>query len=538
MANERNKNKRSIIGNSTHCTSFGVCNRVPLAKIEFPADLCAVLNKTKPKNNKLYNDYMKLINNLPNIKKVEPEYYLILFKILLYLEEHELRLIAAKHNLENQKLKYVSDTSFEITVPTLDEDDPFITVGDTLKIEVKRSKSKYTCNITDIIGKKVYTTIRKSSLVSQLLEEEVNISFFPMNWQIRCFHYVLHIMFKHNLINTVYPKINTNLYTLLEFDLDWANKSIAKNKEQKIAVNNILNYSAYPAPYILFGPPGTGKTTTLVETIYQIRKQCKSKNILVCAPSNAAADEIANRLLCLLPHKDVFRMYAASKCCNNVDEKIYPNSNFIDDMVLYLPKEIFILKKIVITTLVTCMRLANLKLRNDHFSYIFIDEASQSIELESLIPLIVMNSKNDTEALYAQIVIAGDPYQLGPLIRCTKIQHLLGKSLLERLMECEPYQKVNNKYNSRYITKLIHNYRSQEAIIHTSNNLFYEKDLLCDKKENKHSIISKWTVLSRKTFPILFLVLKGEEVRTPNGSLMKIKHIIFLVFTTRQKLRP
>lgn len=104
---------------------------------------------------------MKLINNLPNIKKIEPEYYLILFKILLYLEEHELCLIAAKHNLENQKLKYVSD-SFEITVPTLDEDDPFITVGDTLKIEVKRLKSKYTCNITDIIGKKVYATIRKS----------------------------------------------------------------------------------------------------------------------------------------------------------------------------------------------------------------------------------------------------------------------------------------------------------------------------------------------------------------------------------------
>lgn len=37
-----------------------------------------------------------------------------------------------------------------------------------------------------------------------------------------------------------------------------------------------------------------------------------------------------------------------------------------------------------------------------------------------------MNSKNDTEALYTQVVIAGDPYQLGPLIRCTKIQHLLG----------------------------------------------------------------------------------------------------------------
>lgn len=524
MAHEENKNRRSIVGKSTHCTSYGVCKQVPFGKIEFPADLSAVLNKTKPNDHKLYNDYMKLVNSLPYIKTIEPEYYLILFKILLYLEDHELHLVAAKHNLTNQKLKHVSDT-FEITVPTLDEDDPFITVCDTLKLEVKKLKFKYTCNITNIIGKKVYITIRKSSLASQLLEEEVDICFLPVNWQIRCFHYVLHMMFKHDLTNLVYPKINKNVYTLPELDLDWANKSVAKNEEQKIAVKNILNYSAYPAPYILFGPPGTGKTTTLVETIYQIRKQCKSKNILVCAPSNAAADEIANRLLCLLPHKDIFRMYAASKCCNNIDEKIYPNSNFIDDMVLYLPREIFVLKKIVITTLVTCIRLVSLKLRNDHFSYIFIDEASQSIELESLIPLVVMNSKND-EALYAQIVIAGDPYQLGPLIKCTKIQHLLGKSLLERLMECEPYQKVNNKYNSRYITKLIHNYRSQEAIIHISNELFYEKDLLCDKTENKHSIISNWMVLSRKTFPILFLVLRSEEVRTPNGSVYNEKEIM------------
>lgn len=37
-----------------------------------------------------------------------------------------------------------------------------------------------------------------------------------------------------------------------------------------------------------------------------------------------------------------------------------------------------------------------------------------------------MNSKDNTESLYAQIVIVGDPYQLGPVIRCTKVQHLLG----------------------------------------------------------------------------------------------------------------
>ena len=68
----------------------------------------------------------------------------------------------------------------------------------------------------------------------------------------------------------------------------------------------------------------------------------------------------------------------------------------------------------------------NLKLQNDHFSYIFIDEASQNIELESLIPLVI--TKNRTEATsHVQVVIAGDPYQLGPVITCKKIEHLLGK---------------------------------------------------------------------------------------------------------------
>lgn len=84
-------------------------------------------------------------------------------------------------------------------------------------------------------------------------------------------------------------------------------------------------------------------------------------------------------------------------------------------------------------------------------------------------------------------------------------------------MECEPYQKVNNKYNSRYITKLIQNYRNKEAILYTSNKEFYEGDLLCFKKENTHGIISNWRLLSKKTFPILFFEVRGEEMKTPHA---------------------
>ncbi|KAF3428361.1 hypothetical protein E2986_05091 [Frieseomelitta varia] len=430
--------------------------------------------------------------------------------MLLYLEQHELQLIVGRHNLKNQKLEQVSD-KFRIIVPTLDEDDRFIDIGDELTIKSKDLNYSY------IMQKEVYVAVSDEFPISQLLENKVDVFFHAVNWPLKCYHYVLDNMCHYNLENLINPKINTDHYTSSKVDLDWVHKNVANNEEQKTAVKNILNSSSYPAPYIIFGPPGTGKTTTLVEAICQIRKKYKSKNILVCTSSNAAADEITRRLLHLLRHKDVFRI-------SDIDEQIYPISNFINDAVIYLPKEIFIWKKIVISTFVSCMRLANLKLQTNHFSYIFIDEASQNIEIESLIPFVI--TKNRTEATsHVQVVIAGDPYQLGPVISCKKIEHLLGRSLLERLMECEPYQKVNNKYNSRYITKLIFNYRSKEAIIYTSNKEFYEGDLLCFKKENTHSIISNWRTFSEKTFPVLFIKVNGEEIRTPNTSVYNEKEI-------------
>lgn len=73
-------------------------------------------------------------------------------------------------------------------------------------------------------------------------------------------------------------------------------------------------------------------------------------------------------------------------------------------------------------------RLMALNLKKDHFSYIFIDEASQCIELESLIPFALASSQNERAEgmLHAQIIVAGDPYQLGPVVHCKKIEHLLG----------------------------------------------------------------------------------------------------------------
>lgn len=73
---------------------------------------------------------------------------------------------------------------------------------------------------------------------------------------------------------------------------------IYTNPEQKTAVLNILNGTAGTTPYIVFGPPGTGKTVTIVESILQIKKKT-TKKILVCAPANAACDFLAEKLI---PH--------------------------------------------------------------------------------------------------------------------------------------------------------------------------------------------------------------------------------------------
>ena len=86
------------------------------------------------------------------------------------------------------------------------------------------------------------------------------------------------------------------------------------NPEQMQAVQRILGRTACPSPYLVFGPPGTGKTATIVEAISQIWKSDPLKSrILVCTPSNAAADEIARRLLRNISQYLICRMNSPSR---------------------------------------------------------------------------------------------------------------------------------------------------------------------------------------------------------------------------------
>lgn len=79
------------------------------------------------------------------------------------------------------------------------------------------------------------------------------------------------------------------------------------NEEQLNAVKSIL-WAQHTVPFLISGPPGTGKTKTLVEAVLQLLKRYPTTHILVCGASSPSADTLAMRLRRELPPSDVSRV--------------------------------------------------------------------------------------------------------------------------------------------------------------------------------------------------------------------------------------
>lgn len=146
-----------------------------------------------------------------------------------------------------------------------------------------------------------------------------------------------------------------------------------------------------PIPFLLDGPPGTGKTRTLVAAIAEMVQTTKN-HILVCAQSNSACDEMTERLLKVLKNGELFRMYAKSFNPDSISRSIRPITNLQKGEIKF-PSLKFIYKyRVVVCTLQTSGCLVRARgvdpaFNSNHFSHLIIDEAAFTHESATLIPI-------------------------------------------------------------------------------------------------------------------------------------------------------
>uniref|UniRef100_A0AAX7TW10 RNA helicase n=1 Tax=Astatotilapia calliptera TaxID=8154 RepID=A0AAX7TW10_ASTCA len=310
----------------------------------------------------------------------------------------------------------------------------------------------------------------------------------------------------------------------LGFSKKMFNRQLENNPEQHAAVQRIVAGSSKPAPHLVFGPPGTGKTITVVEAINQVSKADPSAHILACAPSNSACDLLCERLQVNMDSHQIYRVYANSRDPNSK----YCNWDESKDSFVPPQKEVTMKYKVVVTTMVTAGRLVSGGIPVGHFSHVFVDEGGQAVEPECVIAIAGL-----LDAEKGQLVLAGDPKQLGPILRSPfAIEHGLGLSLLERLMRHNSlYQKnTDGHFDTRFVTKLLRNYRSHSAILKIPNELFYENELQVFADQWERETYCNWEYLPKKGFPVIFHGVMGKDEREANSpSFFNVSEIEVLI---------
>ena len=277
------------------------------------------------------------------------------------------------------------------------------------------------------------------------------------------------------------------------------------NASQNEAVNNVLRAKDVA---VVHGPPGTGKTTTLVEAIHETLM--RETQVLVCAQSNMAVDWIAQRLTdyginvlrignpsrvndamlastyerrfeahpdypLLWKIRQNIRQILASgkKSTDQWHQKLDRLRSRAVELELRIRTQLFAEARVVACTLVGS---ASRTLEGMRFSTLFIDEAAQALEAASLIPL----------RRAGRVILAGDHCQLPPTVKSYEAMKAgLGKSLMERIVELHP----------ECVTLLQEQYRMRTEIMAFPNRWFYHGHMKASPSVGWRSILDYDTAI-------------------------------------------
>lgn len=282
-----------------------------------------------------------------------------------------------------------------------------------------------------------------------------------------------------------------------------AYQSSKLNIFQNEAVNKII---AAKEVAVIHGPPGTGKTTTLIEAIKALKIN-QAKKILVVAPSNAAVDLLTEKLAqedlnvvrignparvselmsqhtldykidCHGSSKDIKKLKKRANEFKNMAHKykrnfgkaereqrkaLFDEAHRIfkqaENDEKYIIDDILEKAEIITATLVGSQHYL---VRNLRYDVAIIDEAGQSLEPACWIPILKAS----------KVILAGDHCQLPPTIKSQEAdRNGLSKTLLEKCVEMHP----------EAVTLLKEQYRMHQSIMNYSSVYFYNNELIAHK---------------------------------------------------------
>ena len=270
------------------------------------------------------------------------------------------------------------------------------------------------------------------------------------------------------------------------------------NRTQEAAVNEVL-WAKDVA--VVHGPPGTGKTTTLVEAIYETLH--RETQVLVCAQSNMAVDWISEKLVDhgvpvlrignptkvndkmlsftyerrFESHPDYPELWSIRNTIRQIREngkrtesrhqKIARLQERASEIEMQISSQVFSEARVIACTLIGS---ANKLLVRQKFSTLFIDEAAQALEPACWVAI----------RRASRVVLAGDHQQLPPTIKCyDAMRQGLGKTLMERIVDNQPDA----------VSLLKVQYRMNDAIMRFSSNWFYNGLVESDPSVRHRSIL-------------------------------------------------
>ncbi|KAH9849037.1 P-loop containing nucleoside triphosphate hydrolase protein [Lenzites betulinus] len=425
------------------------------------------------------------------------------FQVLLWLEE--IRMIEDLHQYDIEGAKFTkTGRLYTLPVPGLAEKRPSVVQGDTILAQIGGDGRTHKGYVHEVRLSDIAVGFNTSFNVGSRYAVRFQFNRVPIRRQHQALlgsssssqRLLFPILGHEGLAQAIGPNL---------FPVSLFNTQLGTNLAQLQAVKSILALRTGAAPFIIFGPPGTGKTITVVEAIRQILHRQPNARILACAPSNSAADLLAQRLSDL-DNSQLFRCNAVFRAPLGVPEDLEQYTLKRGHHFALPPVATLKSYKVIVTTCGNASFAYNIGIQNGHFSHIFVDEAGQASEPE------VLTAIKTTAAVGTHVILSGDPKQLGPVIRSSIARELgLGKSYLERLMERPVYDAQNGR--GRSFVKLVKNFRSHRAILEYPNEQFYGNELeVCGAPSTINALLDSSMLVNRR-WPVVFHHISGENER-------------------------